>query len=188
MSIVVAVRKNGQTVMAADSLTSFGEGSIVPQENSKTRKMYRLGDSIIGAAGWALYDDILNDYLDGEPAPDLSSPRRIFAFFIDLWKALHEDYTFVNDQAQSKDTPFGDLDTTFLIVNHAGIFKVSSDLGVTPFERYDAIGSGSEYAFGAIHTLYPTGLDAAEIATRAVHTAMAFDATCGGETALLAVE
>ncbi len=181
MSIVVAVRKNGRTVIAADSLTSFGDSQRIPSANSTTAKVQRVGDSLMGSTGWAVYDNILDSFLATRPGPDLSFERPIFEFFLDLWKALHERYTFVNDQPHEKDSPFGDLDSSFLIASQNGIFKVSHDLDVCRFEQYYAIGSGSEYALGALYNLYELSQNPDEIAQRAVHTAMQFDVHCGGE-------
>ena len=181
MSIIVAVTKSGRTGMAADTLTSF-EGSVaINQRNSRTPKFRRIGDAFLGASGWGVYDAIITDFIGDEPPPSLTGERNIFRFFMDLWKALHEDYAFVNDQSQAKDSPFGDLDASFLIASHAGIHKVSHDMDVTPFERYYAIGSGTDYALGALHTIYDEIDDPAVIAQRAVEAACAFDLHCGGE-------
>lgn len=188
MSIVLAVQKGGRTVIAADSLTVFGDSERSPAENCHTPKLFRIGSSIFSVTGWAVYDDIIRDLMTQEETPpDLEGPRQIFAFFMRLWKQLHEHYPFVNDQAQSKESPFGDLDSSFLIANPAGIYKVSSDMGVTRFLQYYAIGSGAEYALGAVHCLYDE-LDAAAIARRGVETAIAFDVHCGGKVDLMTIE
>ena len=159
--------------------------TAMPQVNARTSKVGRIGDSLIGGAGWAVYDDILNDFLSTRPTPDLSSSRKIFSFFLDFWRALHDHYTFVNDQAASANSPFGDLDSTFLIANAGGIFTVASDLGVTPLNQYYAIGSGGEYAIGVIYTLYDRVDDIAEIATDAVNSAIAMNLQCGGTVDVL---
>ena len=78
-------------------------------------------------------------------------------------------------------SPFGNLDATFVIAGETGIFYVASDLGVTRFDRYFAIGSGADFAMGALHQLIDQDLDADTIATRAVETAIAFNIYCGGE-------
>jgi ATP-dependent protease HslVU (ClpYQ) peptidase subunit len=91
----------------------------------------------------------------------------------------------VNDQAASANTPFGDLDSTFLIANAGGIFTVASDLGVTPLNQYYAIGSGGEYAIGVIYTLYDRVDDIAEIASDAVNAAIAMNLQCGGTVDVL---
>ncbi|MHC5002938.1 MAG: hypothetical protein ACYTJ0_07430 [Planctomycetota bacterium] len=181
MSVVVVVSKQGRTVMAADSLTVFGDAQQLPPANAVTRKIRRVGDSLVGSAGWAIYDCILDHFLAGRPAPELRDEQAIFGFFLALWHALHERYPFVNDQAQNKDSPFGDLDSSFLIANEQGMFKVSNDLDVFRFNQYYAIGSGGEYALGAMHALYDEPAAADEIAQRAVRGAIVFDVHCGGE-------
>ncbi|MDP7006477.1 MAG: hypothetical protein QF718_09745 [Phycisphaerales bacterium] len=185
MSVIVAIRKEHRIVMAADTLTTFGDSEVMPQENARTPKVGRIGDSLIGGAGWAVYDDILNDFLSTKPTPDLSSSRKIFSFFLGFWKALHEHYTFVNDQAASASTPFADLDSTFLIANAGGIFTVASDLGVTPLNRYYAIGSGGEYAMGVLHALYDRSESIEDTARDAVNAAIAMNLQCGGTVDVL---
>jgi len=187
MSVVVAVRKNDSIVMAADSLTCFSEDEQLPQDNSRSAKIIRVGHSILGGAGWGIYDDILGDFLADRDPPAFDSERSIFQFFLELWKALHDKYTFVNDQASSKDSPFGDLDSSFLIANRSGLYRVCSDLCVSRFQRYYAVGSGSEYAMGAMHALFDDTLDAAQIAERSVRSAIAFNVYCGGEIDVLEV-
>ena len=82
MSIIVAVTKDDRTVMAADSLTCFGDSQQIPARNIVTKKIRRLGDVVMGSAGWALYDSILRDYLHDRDAPELGDERQIFAFFL----------------------------------------------------------------------------------------------------------
>lgn len=189
MSIIVAVCKNDQTVVATDSLTTFGDDAQVPVDNSQTSKMRAVGSAIIGASGWAVYDRIMDDFLDDRASESLECESTIFAFFLDLWKDLHEKYPFVNDQAQSRDTPFGDLDSTFLIASRGGIFRVAHDMDVCRFAQYYAIGSGADYALGAIDIMYlEPALSAEMIARRAVETACRFDVHCGGPTEVMSVQ
>ncbi len=180
MSIVVAVKKDNKTVIVADSQVSFGSMSF-PSDNLKIEKIRKIGESYFSSTGWGLYDDIIDHYLSEHPEIELLSRKTIFEFFLGLWKALHDKYNFVNDQSDSDhDSPFGDLDATFLVVNTEGIFMIDSDLSITQFEQYYAIGSGSDYSLGVIHALYDEKLSATEIAKKAVATAIAFDTKCGG--------
>ena len=188
MSVIAAVTKNSRTVIAADTLTCFGESQRVSADNSHTPKVRRVGGALVGAAGWGVYDNILDHFLVDQRRPDLSSERAIFTFFLALWKALHETYPFVNDQSQGRDSPFGDLDASFLVASPEGIFKVSSDLDICRFEKYYAIGSGAEYALGAMHQIYDQLSEADEIARRSVASAIEFDLHCGGDVTVLAVE
>ena len=183
MSIVVAVTKNDRTVMAADTQSSFGM-EILPPDNLATTKIRRVGNSLLGRAGWGVYDNILEDVLEQRETTDLDDAPLIFRFFTDLWKVLHKRYSFVNDQAKGKNTPFGDLGGSFVVANRKGIFYVAPNLGVTRFKKYYAIGSGADYSLGALHQLYDQEDDIELIARRAVETAIAFNVSCGGEIEL----
>ena len=166
MSIAVAVRSGGRIALATDSQTSLG-AERVPPENCADAKYRRIGSAYLAATGWTLYSNILEDFLRRRRAvPRLSDEMRIFAFFNELWHVLHEDYSFVKDQAGEREnddggSPFGSLDSSFMVVSSKGIFSVSTDLAVARFERYFAIGSGSNYAVGAMHALYDSDADAA---------------------------
>ncbi len=188
MSIIVAVTKNNKTVMAADTLTSFGDAQRVSGDNCPTEKIRRLGAALLGGTGWAVYDDIIENYVTENDVPNLADRQTIFTFFLGFWKALHDRYTLVNDQAQAKDSPFGDLDSSFLIANRNGIYKVSQDMSVTRFNHYYAIGWGADYALGALYNLYQDKDSAETIAQQAVRTAMEFNVHCGGEITLMDVQ
>lgn len=181
MSIAVAVQKHGRLVIAADSLTTFGN-TKVPFDLHAAKKIRHVGVSWLATTGWGLYENILADYLARGRGVRLESQEQIFEFFLKLWKALHKKYTLVNDQAEEKEAgPFGNLDSTFLVANRRGIFYVAPDLSVTSVARYFAIGSGAPFSLGALHSLYHGRLDAAGLAKKAVEAAIAFDNYCGGE-------
>ena len=181
MSIAVAVAKQHRLVLAADSQENFGDRKV-DRANHRASKIMTAGGSYIAATGWGLYDNILEDYLARAPAPRLGTRQAVFAFFMRLWKQLGERYTLVNDQPHQDDpSPFADVDASFLVVNGAGIFHVASNLSVTQFHQYYAVGSGASYALGALHASYGGPLDAEAIARGACEAAMAFDVFCGGD-------
>jgi ATP-dependent protease HslVU (ClpYQ) peptidase subunit len=184
MSIVVAVARDDRVVMAADTLTSFGHETSTP-DNQRTTKIRRVGDSLLGRAGWGVYNNILDEVLDEEKPPALGNASSIFAFFNELWRTLHKRYAFVNDQAKRKDSPFGDLGGSFLIANRSGIFYVAPNLGVSTFKKHFAIGTGADYSLGALHQLESRDGDAGSMARAAVETAIALNLNCGGEIDLL---
>ena len=179
MSIAVAVRKDARIVLATDSQTNLGS-ERVPAENLSGPKYLRIGDAYMAATGWTLYSNILADVLARRRAtPRLDSEVNIFKFFTRLWGDLHENYNFVKDQADDADSPFGSLDSTFLVVCASGIFGVASDLSVLRYERYFAIGSGAPVALGAVHALYESERDAEAIARGAANAAIDHDVYCG---------
>ena len=188
MSIVAAIRRNGKITIGADSLALFGEGMTIPESNARAEKITPFGEAVLGGTGWAVYDDILTHHLQKSDPPTLSSRASIYSFFLEFWKALRESYSLVNEQAATKETPFGDLDATFLIASPGGLFNISSDLGVTEFSQFHAIGSGSEYALGAMHALWNSNLDNETMVLAACNAAIAMDSSCGGTVDMMSVE
>jgi ATP-dependent protease HslVU (ClpYQ) peptidase subunit len=181
MSIALAIEKNGELILAADTLTSFGHTKVPPALHAAD-KIRRVGSSFLATTGWGLYENILDDVIARRRNIKLGSREQIFDFFLRLWNDLHKKYSFVNDQIDEKEAgPFGNLDSTFLVAGRAGIFYVGPDMSVTKVKSYFAIGSGAPFALGSLHGQFDTKLDAETIARRAVEAAIAFDTYCGGE-------
>ncbi len=179
MSVVVAVYKDNKIVMASDTIANFGD-LHVPVSNYRSIKVKKVGNSYIGTTGWAIYENVFDDLLKNKQMPNLMDEGAIYTFFLKLWKQLHEKYAFVNDQCNDTESPFGDLDSSFLIANKNGIFHVASDMCISKFTQYFAIGAGCEIALGALFSLYEENYGPEEIARKAVEAAIAFKAYCGG--------
>jgi ATP-dependent HslUV protease, peptidase subunit HslV len=181
MSIALAIEKNGEIIVAADTLTSFGHTKVPPVLHSAV-KVRRVGASLLATTGWGVYENILDDVLARRKNIRLGSRGQIFEFFLRLWSDLHKKYSFVNDQIDEKEAgPFGNLDSTFLVVGRPGIFYVGPDMSVTRVERYFAIGSGAQFALGALNALHDSKLGVETMARRAIEAAIAFDTYCGGD-------
>jgi len=180
MSVIAAVRKGNRITIAADSQDNFGD-LRPPAANHEAIKLREVGGAVLGSSGWALYDDIFEHYLGKKRRVSLHDRSSVFAFFVQFWKDLRKQYSFVNDQpGKESETPFANLDASFLVASPGGIFLVSSNMSVSEFRQYYAIGSGGDYAIGAIHALYQELADPAAIAQRAIQAAMDYDASCGG--------
>jgi ATP-dependent HslUV protease subunit HslV len=182
MSIAVAVRSKGRVVIACDTKRTFGSGEVT-EANLTDVKVRKVGAAYLATTGWGLYSNILDDYLTRRRT-GLTDQRSIFSFFRVFWKELHGRYSFVNDQRPDDESPFGDLDASFLVASSSGIFSVACDMSVTEFQQYYAIGSGAPYALGAMHTLYHDGVDPETVARKGVAAAIALDLYCGGATTL----
>jgi len=181
MSIALAIEKNGELIVAADTLTSFGHTKVPPALHA-AEKVRRVGTSFLATTGWGLYENILDDVIVRRKNIRLGSREQIFAFFLRLWNDLHKKYSFVNDQIDEKESgPFGNLDSTFIVAGRTGIFYVGPDMSVTRVKHYFAIGSGAQFALGALNAMYDSKLGAEAIARQAVTAAIAFDTYCGGE-------
>jgi ATP-dependent HslUV protease subunit HslV len=180
MSIVVAVKKGKDIVVAADGLTVFGSVKPAPG-NVAVSKIRRVGRALVASTGWCLYENIMNDYLAGRKSVRLEDEGDVFRFFMGFWRALRKKYSYVNDQCEEKDSPFADLDSQFLVATRKRILYVPTDMSVTEFRKFHAIGSGADFAVGAMHVLYDQARTAREIASRSVEAAIAHSIYCGGE-------
>ena len=180
MTVAVAVRKGSRTIVAADTLVHFG-GQRHDPRNARFHKIQPAGDSLIAWAGWALYAEMLDAHLAEHTAPPLRTETEVYAFFVDFWRSMLQDYS-LQRQAARRDgrTPFVELDSVFIVANDSGIFRIAADMDVTRFEQYAAIGSGSEYALGALRVLYDDLDDPEVIAIRAVEVGIACDIYCDG--------
>ena len=178
MSVVVAVRKEGRVVIAGDGLTTSGAHRL-PPENHTVVKHRRVGKTLLGATGWTLYGNILDDYLVDKRVGTFRDEAAVLRFFVRFWRVLKDRYTLVNDQPTEDKTPFADIDAHFLLANRHGIFQVSSDLSILRCERFMAIGAGSDYALGALDALWPREDDPVVLAKAAVTTAIRYHANCG---------
>ena len=189
MSIIVAVSKGRQIVLAADTMHFYGSRREHTDNLPHRPKVRRIGASFVGGVGWSVYDNIMLHYFRSRKRPPaLNNEMAIFDCFLRLWRALKDHYQVVNDQPQKDDeSPFASLDSEFLVANRHGIFQVDSDLTVTRFAKYAAVGSGDRYAYGALHQLYDTKRTAEAIARAAVATAIHFDNTCGVQIECYAV-
>jgi len=184
MSIAVVVKKNNETVIGADTLQCF-DSNMASIDNLNESKLRHIGSAILASTGWGLYANILDDYLLSKKSVKLSTKHNIFLFFKELWPVLHKKYSFVNDQSSNNDSPFGELDSSFLIATKKSIFYVSSNLCVTEFLKFYAIGVGRDYAIGAMHVLYEQNKSAEEIARLAIEAAISNNVYCGGNTEIL---
>lgn len=189
MSIVVGVKKDGVMALASDSLSVFGSHREDQTNIVNNQKIIEVGASFLGYTGWGLYGNILSHYLRKlKTPPRLTDEMAIFSFFLKFMKDLRERYNLVNDQANSDKDPFADLDSCFIVANRNGLFGVSSNLSVCQYRTFHAIGSGCDYAFGALHALYDSGMPAHDVARVAVEAAIHFDSDCGGEIAMRSVK
>ncbi len=188
MSIIVAVAKRGKIAVATDTLYLTGPHKDYSADLVDRSKVRRAGSSLIGMTGWSLYQNIFDHYLANRRVPPLKTTEVIFDFFLKFWRTLKERYPFVKEQREGADSPFSDLDASFLVANRYGIFDVHGNMTVWQHKRYCAIGSGSPYAYGALHTLYDGGGGVSGMARRAVEAAVQFDDGCGGPIEVVEVK
>ena len=165
MSTIVVVKKAGKVCIAADSLTSFGDLRMGATYEKVYDKIQKFGESFYGIVGSAAHALVMESVLkedalkENEIDVDLTSRENIFESFRALHPVLKDKY-FLNSKDE-EDDPYEATHIDALIANEQGIFGVYSLREVSEFNRFWAIGSGSEYALGAMYAMYDR-LDSAE--------------------------
>lgn len=205
MTTIVAVRKNGYVAIAADTLTTFGNTRLHASQDASHDKILHIGDSFIGVCGSAAHHLVLSSLLAktsdaamtrrreasgaGMAAKhilpqsagfagnvsdvQLNSKEAIFETFRKLHPILKEE-CFLNPKEDEED-PYESSQITALIANTSGIFAIYSMREVFEYTQYWAIGSGHEFALGAMHQAYTRCDNATDIARAGVETGIAFD-------------
>jgi ATP-dependent HslUV protease, peptidase subunit HslV len=174
MSTVVAVRKGNQVAIAADSLTSFGSTKLQGRYANSKDKIIAFGDSYIGMVGSAAHNLVLRSVLKHYPEIfQLDSREAIFESYLKLHPILKEKYYLV--ATEEDDPEYESSRLQALIANQWGIFGIFSWREVYDYTRFWAIGSGSEYALGAMHGLYERLDSALAVAEAGVAAGAEFD-------------
>lgn len=176
MSTIVVVKKKGETVIAADTLTTYGNtkesaGYVVNHE-----KIFKYFDNYLGISGSASLAIAVQDYLSKtKKKVSFDTVSEIFRFGLALHRELKENYFLRPDDEEDFETFRGDI----LIANKQGIFGLSAYRYVQEYTRFYANGSGSPYALGAMFVNYETEKTAEQIADSGVCAGVEFDDASG---------
>lgn len=173
MTTIVAVRKNGVVAIAADTLTTFGNTRLPAALDASHDKILRCGESYIGICGSAAHHLVLASLLAKTPDIQLNSKAEIFETFRKLHPLLKEE-CFLNPKEDEED-PYESSQITALIANPSGIYGIYSMREVFEYTQFWSIGSGHEYALGAMHYSFPRLDNAMEIALAGLESGIALD-------------
>jgi ATP-dependent HslUV protease, peptidase subunit HslV len=174
MTTIVVVRKGDQVAIAADTLTTFGSTRLAPAYDRSAEKIVQYRESYLGIAGSAAHQIVLENLFEKHKELDLTSKAAIYESFRKLHPILKEE-AFLNPREEEED-PYESSQLTAMIANTHGIFAVYSMREVFEFDRFWSIGSGRDFALGAMHVAYgQRGKTAAQIAQIGVEAGAEFD-------------
>ena len=178
MSTIVAVKKNGLVVIGADTQFYRG-GQIVPAKYKKNpKKIHKFKNSYLGITGSTAHHNVIENVLNKYRSDIcLNSVKEIFETFLWLHPKLKDEY-FVNTSEET-DQEYESNQLHVLIINPYGLFEMQSYREVTEFSRFWSIGSGDEYALGAMYAVYDQLEDPMRIAKMALIAACEFDKGSG---------
>ena len=173
MTTCVVVKKNGQIAIACDSLVTFGDTRL-SNAYEANNKIFQVGDSYITLAGTAAHFPVMRKLMTdmGEECK-LYTREQVFETFSKVHHLLKENY-FLNTK-EDEDDPYESSQITTLIANPHGIFGVYSYREVFSFDRFWGIGSGRNFALGAMYAVFDQGGSARDIAEVGVQAGAEFD-------------
>lgn len=173
MTTIVVVKKDREIAIASDALVTFGETRL-PHGYEMNEKIFRVGASYIGLAGSTAHFAVLADAMRSmEEDCKLDSRAEVFATFQKLHQVLKDKY-FLNTKEDDAD-PYESSQITAVIANATGIYGVYSYREVFSFDRFWGIGSGRNFALGAMYAAYERTGSAKRIAEIGVKAGCEFD-------------
>jgi len=174
MSTVVIVRKNNTACIAADSLTSFGDTKQAAEFVVNSDKIIQFADFHMGIVGSAAHHLVLKSLFNNHSDKiDFSTQLAIFDSLKKLHPVLKEEY-FLNSKEEDED-PYESSRVDSLIMTTKGIYGLYSLREVDEYTQYWAVGSGAEYALGAMFTVYDQLDSAQQIAQIGIQAGAKFD-------------
>lgn len=178
MTTVVVTRKAGMVAMAADTLVTFGDTRLSHryESNSKVFKVQAAGGpTLIGMAGTVAHFPVLRKAMAGLSKADLllHGKDEVFDTFTKLHPML-KDIFFLQTKEEDND-PYESSQYSVLLANSSGIYGLYSYREVFEFKEFWAIGSGRNFALGAMHASAARSRSARELALAGVQASCEFD-------------
>ena len=186
MTTIVAVKKNGMAAIAADSLTTFGDTRLGRQYKGEHDKILEINGSFIGLCGSSAHPLVISSLLPKLEDARLGSRMEVYETFRRLHPILKEQ-GYLNPK-EDEDDPYESSQITALIVNNTGIYGVYSYREVFDYDRFWGIGSGRNFALGAMFAAYDRCRTAADVAKIGVEAGAEFDTATQGPIVLHTVK
>jgi ATP-dependent protease HslVU (ClpYQ) peptidase subunit len=177
MTTIVVVKKDGQAVIAGDTLTTFGSTRLASTHDAAPEKLLKHNDTYFGIAGSAAHQLVLETLLKKHPEFSFNSREQIYESFRKIHPILKEE-AFLNPK-EEEDDPYESSQLTALVCNATGIYGVYSMREVFEFDNFWAIGSGRDFALGAMFAVWNSKQSAEQIARLGVMAGAEYDTGTG---------
>lgn len=175
MSTIVVVKKGDSTAIAADTLITFGETKLGSRYLAANDKIIKFKDNYIGIVGSTAHNNVLLSIVRKHPELiSLKSREEIFDSYLKLHPLLKERY-FLNPNEKDDEQDYESSQINALIANPYGIFGMYAWREVYEYDLFWAIGTGRDYALGAMYAVYDRLAAAEEIARIGVAAGCEFD-------------
>lgn len=144
MTCIVALKRDGKVWVGGDRVMSTDDGEI---RQLKTAKVFRVGEAVIGAAG---YFRMLQLMQHGFTLPDNPQNEGI-GYMVNTFVPALRKY-LVDRNYMKADTD--DIEDTLVVAYRGEVYEIAGRFAVLEYpEDYLAIGSGAPYALGAMYAM-----------------------------------
>ncbi len=179
MSTIVVVKKAGRAVIAADSVTSFGNTQANGKYLQNWGKIQPCGNSFVGIVGSSAHNNVLRSLVRNYPKLlSFNGLDDIFETCRKLHPILKDEY-FINTSDDSEGPAYESSQIHTLVANQHGIFEIDTWREIFAYERFWALGSGRSFALGAMYAVYDQLDTPEQIAEIGVSAACEFDEGSG---------
>ena len=173
MTTIVAVQKNGKICIGADSLTLYGSRKELQSKLvSGPDKLFCFEGMVFAATSHPSWNLIFKNYLKTCSSEDFCDIDRIFKTLCKMHTALKTKYYLTPKTTHDL---FESSEYNFLLATKHGLFDIEWDRTIRKCISMAAIGSGEQYALGAMKACYPYFDDPKEIAFAGLKAAACFD-------------
>lgn len=177
MTTIAVVKKHGEVAIATDSMTTFGDTRLGRHYKGEHDKVLQIAGSWIGICGSSAHHLVISSAITRLEDVRFGSRAEVYETFRRLHPVLKE-HAYLNPK-EDEDDPYESSQITALIANETGIYGVYSLREVFEFDRFWAIGSGRNFALGAMHGAYGGARSAAKVAEAGVAAGIEFDTASG---------
>ena len=184
---MVVVKKGNVAIIAADTLTKYGDLKFPHQYHvDGNEKIFQFRDSYIGVVGASAHMDVLRTICQKHPDDICFDSRQdVFETYVRIHPILKDEY-FINP-SPDHEAAYESSQIDALIANPRGIFGMYSWRTACEYERFYAIGTGREYALGAMFTVYENETPE-KIAEAGIRAASEFDDSSGWPMTMKRIE
>lgn len=168
MSTVVGVRTEKNIWIGADSRASTESGEIRP---FVAQKVFTNGPYLVGFIGSVRGGQLIRpEYF--------KPPQKVFDWPAAIIHQYEKNYCLAVDS----ETQTSMMACNFIIGDSRTkkMYEILVDFQMNEIEEISAIGSGSTYAFGSLHTTGELNINGHDRVKMALESAMYFDAATGG--------
>jgi ATP-dependent HslUV protease, peptidase subunit HslV len=174
MTCIIGIIDKENIFMGCDSRLSGGTNFVY---NTNRSKLFKVKDFIIGIAGNVRYLNIIeNNLYPRHHDYDLISMKYMCNEFTEDVRKCLEDNKYSKELDKISSVPDNN---TMLIGYRNKLYGMTGDYAIVEYPDFYAIGSGSDFALGSLHTTaFFVDLSPTQRITKALESACKFDSAC----------